>query len=239
MNGSDMPRKRDEAQYEATLEEIKKAARQLMAEKGTHGLSTRAIAKVVGLTAPALYHYYDNLDALITALIVDAFNALADSMQAATTAFKDKSHAHQIRAAIMAYREYAIAYPVDFQLIYGNPIPGYEAPAEITVPLARRPFETLIVVMIQAHQAGAMQFPPEYQVIPAKIVTHMAQWSHIFGEFISSELLYVLIAGWSRIHGMVMLELFGHTPPTLGDAAAFYEKEVDVYLQSLGLVITD
>lgn len=234
-----MPRKRHEAQYEATREDIKIAARQLMAANGTSGLSTRAVAKMVGLTAPALYHYYTNLDDLITALIVDAFNALADAMHAASEAEKQRSYAHQIHAAVLAYRDYAVAYPVDFQLIYGNPIPGYEAPSEITIPLARRPFETIIQVMIMAHEAGKMQLPAEYQSIPASISTFMQQWSNLFGAPIPSELLYALIVGWSRIHGMVMLELFNHTPPTVGDPAAFYEKEVDVYLKTFGLSITD
>lgn len=239
MNGVLMPRKRSVIQYEATKVAIKQAARQLMREKGTNGLSTRAVAKMVGLTAPALYHYYENLDALITALIVDAFNALADSMHQAALAEHDQSHGDQIKATVLAYRQYAIQNPIDFQLIYGNPIPGYEAPAEITVPLARRPFETLIALAARGFHEGKLHIPDEYQNIPPKIVDHIKQWIELFEEPLPVELFYVLIAGWTRIHGLVMLELFEHTPATIGYPQAFYEKEVDVYLKALGIEIND
>jgi len=67
-----------------TREEIKNTARQLMAEKGAAGLSIRAIAREMGMTASALYHYFSNLNGLITALIEDAFTQLADTVEAAT-----------------------------------------------------------------------------------------------------------------------------------------------------------
>ncbi len=150
----------------ATIAQIKAVARQQMAEYGTAGLSLRGIAREMGITAPAIYNYFPRLDDLITALIVDAFNALADAMEAAEAAEPSERPYDKIMALCLAYREWAMADPTVFQLIYGNPIPGYHAPEELTIPLARRPFLGLFRWFIRAHQTGELTIPAEYQSVP-------------------------------------------------------------------------
>ena len=122
-----------------TIAQIKAVARQQMAEHGTAGLSLRGIAREMSITAPAIYNYFPRLEDLITALIVDAFTDLAEAMEAAEAAEESERPYHKILALCLAYREWAIGNPTVFQLIYGNPIPGYHAPEEVTIPLARRP----------------------------------------------------------------------------------------------------
>ncbi len=78
-----MPRKRREDVYEFTRTKILGAARQSMAERGAANLSLREIARSLDLSAPALYHYFASLDDLITALVLDAFTAMADALEAA------------------------------------------------------------------------------------------------------------------------------------------------------------
>lgn len=229
-----MGRTRRAAQHEATAEEIKTVARRLMRENGTSGLSVRAIAREIGLTPPALYHYYPALEDLITALIVDAFAALGDAVQAAVEALPLNQPARALWAGMLAYRSWALAHPVDFQLIYGNPIPGYTAPAEVTVPLAARPFESLGRALWAAAELGQLNLPVHYQP-PPQIAAHLAAWMQQAGYPPPPALMYALITGWTRMHGMVMLELFDHTPPTVGDPTAFYEQQVAAFLRELGL----
>ncbi|MFZ1629219.1 MAG: TetR/AcrR family transcriptional regulator, partial [Anaerolineae bacterium] len=146
--------------------EIKAAARQQMAAHGTAGLSLRGIAREMSITAPAIYNYFPRLEDLITALIVDAFTALADAMDAAEAAAPSERAYDKIMALCLAYREWAIAHPTVFQLIYGNPIPGYRAPEELTLPLARRPFLGLFRCFMRAHLSGELTIPAEYQTVP-------------------------------------------------------------------------
>ena len=160
---------------------IKAVARQQMAEHGTAGLSLRGIAREMGITAPAIYNYFPQLEDLITALIVDAFNALADAMEAAEVAEASVRPYDKIMALCMAYREWAVAHPTVFQLIYGNPIPGYHAPEEITIPLARRPFLGLFRWFIRAHQAGELTIPAEYQAVPPAMIEGIAAWKRSSG----------------------------------------------------------
>jgi AcrR family transcriptional regulator len=215
--------------------QIKAAARQQMAQHGTAGISLRGIARELGITAPAIYNYFPRLDDLITALIVDAFTALADAIEAAEAGAPGETCGPKILAMCLAYRQWAVEQPVDFQLIYGNPIPGYEAPADITVPLARRPFDGLFRLFLEAYQNGELVVPAEYEPVPPSIREHFAGWLPTAGYHFPDPLLCLLMSGWARIHGMVMLELFEHLGPVVGDAAAFYRYEVEAFLQHLGM----
>jgi len=219
----------------ATIAQIKAVARQQMTEHGTAGLSLRGIAREMGITAPAIYNYFPRLDDLITALIVDAFTALADFIEAAELHVRSEKCGMKILASYLAYREWAIAHPVDFQLIYGNPIPGYVAPAEITVPLARRPFEGLARLFLEAYQTGELVVPAEYVPVPASISAHFATWLPEAGYDFPDALLCLLMSGWARIHGMVMLELFEHLGPVVGHPADFYRYVLGAFLQQLGM----
>jgi AcrR family transcriptional regulator len=216
----------------ATFVQIKAVARQQMARHGTAGLSLRGIAREMGVTAPAIYNYFPRLDDLITALIVDAFTDLADAIQAAEAAVESETSGPKILASCLAYRAWAVAHPVDFQLIYGNPIPGYVAPAEITVPLARRPFDGLYRLFLEGYRSGELSIPAAYASVPPGISAHFAA-SAPDGGF-PDALLCLLMSGWARIHGMVMLELFEHIGPVVGDPAAFYRYEIEAFLQQLG-----
>lgn len=219
-----------------TIDQIKAVARQQMTAHGTAGLSLRGIAREMGITAPAIYNYFPRLDDLITALIADAFTALADFMKAAESQVRSETCRVRILASCLAYREWAISHPVDFQLIYGNPIPGYVAPAEITAPLARLPFDGLVRHFLEAYQSGELIVPAEYAAIPDNITAHLVTWLPEAGYNLPDALLCLLMSTWARMHGMVMLELFEHLGLVVGDGAAFYRYELEAFLQRLGLM---
>jgi AcrR family transcriptional regulator len=219
----------------ATTAQIKAVARRQMAEYGTAGLSLRGIAREMGITAPAIYNYFPRLDDLITALIVDAFTDLADAMDAAEMAEPSERPYDKIMVLCLAYREWAMADPTVFQLIYGNPIPGYHAPAELTIPLARRPFLGLFRWFIRAQQAGELTIPAEYQSVPSTMAESIAAWRTISGIEMPDALLGLLMSGWARIHGAVLLELFGHLEPLVWGGGSFYRYELEAFAQRLDL----
>ena len=233
-----MPRQVNEAEREATTTAIKATARRLMAEKGTAGLSVRAIARELGMTAPALYHYFANLDELITALIIDAFNGLADALENARDACADDSPSQQMWAAIMAYRQYALDYPTDFQLIYGSPIPGYQAPGDITIPASSRTLLVFAGLMEAMIQAGEVQLPQHYAQPPPSITAHLQGMQADFGYEMSMAAAYATFSAWPRIHGIVMLELFHHIGPVVGDIHTFYTDQMRTLFAEMGADMT-
>lgn len=218
-----------------SAELIQQVARQQMAARGTAGLSLRGIARRLNVTAPAIYNYFSRLDDLITALLVEAFTRLAEAMEAAVAAQAGASPRAHIMALLVTYRAWALEHPVDFQLMYGNPIPGYQAPAEITTPLARRPFLILFQIFADAYVAGQLHIPREYAAVPDSIQEHLGTWKQSAGIHLPDPLLCLLFTGWGRVHGLVMLELFNHLQPLVGDPGALYIYELEAYLQRSGL----
>ena len=69
-----------------TMQEIKAAARRELVAHGPGGIQLRAVAREVGLTAPALYRYFPSLDELVEALTVDLYGELCDQLEAARDA---------------------------------------------------------------------------------------------------------------------------------------------------------
>jgi AcrR family transcriptional regulator len=223
---------RREIQRAATRREILETARAQIAEQGAAGLSLRAIARTMQLTAPALYRYFRDRDELVTALIIEAFNALADAMAAAGRApagDRPAAVADRLLAMCLAYRDWAVAHPQDYLLIFGTPIPGYTAPAEITAPAAKRCFDVIVAAM-PAYKRG----PRPYRRLPAALQAQVVAWRSRYGYDIdSAALLYALVA-WTRMHGLVSLELVGQIEPFFGDASALYHMEMGKLIAEAG-----
>lgn len=224
---------RRERLHDNIREEIKAIARQHMATEGTAAISLRAIARDMEMTAPALYRYFPSRDDLITALIVDAFTALADTLQAADAAHAATAPIERVWAVLLAYRQWALQNPTDFQLIYGNPIPGYTAPGEVTIPQVQRGFSAIMGAMQAAVASGDLHLPADAHLLPSAIHTHFAA---LIGEGqypIDPGLFYLGIVAWTRIHGIIMLELYHHLGPTVGDVEAFYRHEIASLLRQM------
>ena len=160
---------RRERLREKTIQEIKTTARQQMADGGTTALSLNGIARSMEISTPGLYRYFASRDDLVTALIAEAYNDLAEALEAAALEIPREAFYERMMSTVLAYREWALAHPVDFTLIYGNPIPGYHAPVEVTMPAARRGFAAILRILAEADQAGALRLPEEYQRLPEEL----------------------------------------------------------------------
>jgi AcrR family transcriptional regulator len=215
---------RREQYREQTREEIKAAARAQMESGGWPAVSLNAIAKTMGVAVSGLYRYFENRDALLTALILDAYNAHGEAIEQAEAAHRPRSdYAGRMLAAVLAYRTWALEHRSEFGLIYGTPVPGYHAPAELTVPAASRPMRVVLGVLMDAMTAGAR--PPVAQddlppVMDMGVPPDAAQWG---------------VRGWTRIHGFVSLDAFGHLDNVVPDRDAFYEAECRALLAQGGL----
>ncbi|MCU0498910.1 MAG: TetR/AcrR family transcriptional regulator [Anaerolineae bacterium] len=228
---------RREQQRETTLNEIKSLARQQMAAQGAASISLRAIAKEMGLTPAAIYRYFRNYDALITTLIAESYHAQADALQAADRTQPPHDPVARLWAVMLAYRQWALDHPADFQLLYGNPIPNYDAPDELTLPAAQRNFSVFVQILSDADRTGQLQPIPAYQPehLPPIIAAHLTAMGARDYPQIPISLLYLATMGWAKMHGLILLELFHHTQPVIGDTAAFYALEVEVMMRQMGL----
>src|SRR5207248_3208991 len=81
---------RDRARIELT-DEIKAVARRHLAEHGSAALSLRAVAREVGMVSSAVYRYFPSRDELLTALIIDAYDAVGERAEAAERASRNSA----------------------------------------------------------------------------------------------------------------------------------------------------
>jgi AcrR family transcriptional regulator len=230
-----MTRSRREKILDITREEIKSTARQLMAEKGTAGLSVRAIARQMEMTAPALYHYFASLNDLITALIEDAFTQLADTVEAAGQNPTLTTSTERFTAVATAYRDWALNHPIDFQLLYGNPIPDYSQPTGVTYPPARRSFLVTAGIFTAAIENGEIDLPLEYRNLPPPLEQSLLDLTQVDGHDLPLPALYLAATAWAKVHGHIMLELFNLIQPVIADVDEFFQYEVQNFIRNVGL----
>jgi AcrR family transcriptional regulator len=226
---------RRERVRQATMEEIKAVARAQMAAEGTAGVTLRAIAREMGMTAPALYRYFGSRDELVTALVTDAYDALADAMEAAVDGVAPGDHADRVRAAFGAFRAWGLEHPTEFALIFGSPIPGYVAP-ETTRPAGTRYTNLLAGLLAEAYAAGALD-PARIDLrVPPELASQLEQ-ARLREAFGGAPVPVVALglSAWTRLHGLVTLEVFGHLAQAFGDGAALFAQELESIIRQSGL----
>lgn len=216
----------------ATIDEIKAAALSQIAESGGPSLSLRGVAREIGMSPAGLYRYYDGRDALLTDLIADAYNDLADAVEAGI-ASGGESPRERFVAGIRAYRAWAITHPNRFLLIFGTPIPGYEAPVDgPTVEANRRMGEALFGVGIDAWRLGQMSIP----LLGRDVTESERELAAQIDPDLPVELVPAMLGTWAHFHGVVTLEVLHQLNWMYGaDAGVFFEGEVKRLLASLGV----
>lgn len=220
--------------YDATREEIKEVAWQQIAQDGAAALSLRAIAKQIGLTSPALYHYYPNRDALVNELVADAFHSLASTLEQARDALPPGEHAKRLLTVGMAYCEWGRAYPQRYALIFGAPIPNYQPSVAAIQPAANRALAVLVDVIGGAWQADKIRLPACYQELTPPLRTQLEEWKQKAGIVYPIQVLYLAIIAWCRMHGIVSLELRQQFAP-IADPAEVTRLEAMALLEQIGI----
>jgi AcrR family transcriptional regulator len=182
-----------------------------IAEEGAPALSLRAIARELRITAPAIYNYYPDRDALVTALVIDAYTAFGDAQLAAVEALPESDLIGRLRAAGNAYRAWALANPERYQLIFGTPIPRYEAPLAQIQPVASRSLRALLGVLEALRRQDQLRTISESARPPEKLAM-FERWQAHGGE-VGIQSVAVALLIWARVHGLVSLEIGNNLPP--------------------------
>jgi AcrR family transcriptional regulator len=214
----------------ATVAEIKETARRLLVSGGPAAISLRAIARDMGMTAPAIYRYFESLDALVLAVVTDLFEELRVAVEAAATAHAEDEPLPRIGHMARAFRRWSLAHPAEFALMFGSPIPGITQFAAQCRPVndaGARFGETFFTVREEHHSAhpfdGALPELPE-QVFRPYVDT--------FGDRFPLPVIYLFVSAWTRLYGIVAMEVFGHLQWAVTDAEPLFELELGRTLQT-------
>ena len=153
--------------------EILAVARRHVAEEGAAALSLRSVARDLEMAPSALYRYFDGRDALLSALILTAYRVAGRGgggggrrgRRGSGSATRDDGDALLV-AVPRALRTWALAHPHEWGLIFGTPVPGYEAPEDTVEPYARVA-AALVRPLAEADAAGRRREVPLPEVSAA------------------------------------------------------------------------
>lgn len=195
------------------IEEIKQHAWEQIATAGVSALSLNAIAKRVGMSGPGLYRYFASRDELITDLIRDAYRSLADAVRSAFDAGAD------VAGLAHVVRDWALADPQRYFLIYGTPVPGYHAPEDTT-----KISHQIMVVLVEAFSA----LPSSASPFADHLEAHR-EW--VDDDSVSSATLHRCLSFQTRLHGIISLELAGHFTGMGFDPARLFADEIQTLIR--------
>jgi AcrR family transcriptional regulator len=218
------------------LAEIKDVARTHLATDGAN-LSLRAVARDMDMVSSAIYRYFSSRDDLLTALILDSYNALGEAVENADATIADRG---QLRtrwlAATTAVREWALANPAEYALLYGSPVPGYAAPPDTIAAAARTPV-VLARILADGYDSGAVtrvRFQPS-TATPEQVRADVARTFTDIAPSVPEDLLLAGLTGWIQMFGAVSLELFGQFNNVIDARAEFFSQQMELMADLMGL----
>ncbi len=224
----------------ATIEEIKATALDLMREQHTTDVRFTDIARVMGMTPPALYRYFADRDELLTELITDAYDELGRQVAASRDQAPESDIGGRWLAAAQAYRSWARQQPEQFSLILGMPVPGYAAEEEgPTTEAARRAMSQLSALFTDAAEKGQLGRPLIDHVDPAMLTCADDKHPELNGV-LTPESFQAMLQAWACLHGFASLEAYGHLDWLTPEARdSLFLSQVEMIARISGLPATD
>ncbi|MFE0641124.1 TetR/AcrR family transcriptional regulator [Streptomyces sp. NPDC058877] len=210
---------------------IKDEARTQLAAEGAAKLSLRAVARELGMVSSALYRYFPSRDDLLTALIVDAYDAVGAAAERAAAESTTERPLDRWTAVCRAVRAWAVAHPHEYALIYGSPVPGYTAPQDTIGPAARVGL-VLVDVVRRAQSGEGVALPP----LPDALRPEAARISADIAPDLPPALAAALVAAWAQLFGLVSFEVFGQFHRVVEDRDAFFSAAARRLGQEVGLL---
>jgi AcrR family transcriptional regulator len=219
-------------------QEIKEVARKHLAADGAN-LSLRAVARDMGIVASALYRYFPSRDALLTALIIDAYDALGAAATEAEAAVPRTDLRGRWLAVCHAVRAWALSHPAEYGLLYGSPVPGYAAPQETVAPAAK-----VVLLFVDIVIDGADRLEPlPSTTIPGSVRADLRRLiderpgdlpAERPGDLPEERLDRVFLA-WTHLFGLLNFEVFGRLDDTINARADYFTHHMTLMADQVGL----
>lgn len=182
-----------------------------------------------------LYRYFGSRDELLTALIVEAYNAVGEHAERAVTRAHEDDHRDQWRTVCRSMRGWAVENPQEFALIYGSPVPNYHAPAETVAPSARV-YVLLLGIVTEADHTGQLTQPLTEPPLQATLADDAATLlSTLDLPSLPPAIVLRAITAWTQVLGAISYELFGHFEGAFGNNAELFDHTVDLMADLVGL----
>jgi len=214
------------------IDEIKTIARRHLATEGAN-LSLRAVARDLGIVSSAIYRYFPSRDELLTALILDAYNAIGATVEEHEQHVARTDLAGRWMAVCHAVRNWALAHPHEYALVYGSPVPGYHAPAD-TVAAATRAVTVLTGILQDGATSGALPTRAD-EPLPPGVDVDVTRLAATLAPDVPPAVLARGLAAWVQLFGLVSFEVFGQLNNTIDHRDAFFDYQMRAQATLIGV----
>jgi AcrR family transcriptional regulator len=216
--------KRAVVRTETTAAIIRHARRQLET-RGAANISLREIARDLDMASSAIYRYFESRDQLLTVLIIDAYNRLGAAIEDADAACDRDDLIGRWTAIAQEFRAWALSNQADYGLVFGTPVPGYEAPADTNAAGLRY---TNVVVQLVA-DATAQGCVSEIELPKIKgLVSEYRNVKKAIGVNAPDTTLLAGLSAWASVFGAINLEIFGHVGNVYTNPGIHFAALVDM-----------
>ena len=222
MSTEGVPTRRERLRLEA-LQQIRRHGYEQIAAGGPTALSLNGIAKAMGMSGPGMYRYFASRDELLTTLVTESYEDLAQALEAAAGAARDAPPDARLRAAMNAYREWARASPHRYRLVFGSTYGSGELDPDRIIPAAARSMAVLLTDL-----AGLDPTTPGPTVKSPALRRAVQRWGKVRagGQISDPGVLLLGLLAWSRMHGIVSLEIEGFYEQVGVDPGLLYDAEI-------------
>lgn len=232
-----------------TDREIRQEARALLVNEGAEAVTLRAIARKVGITAPALYRYYSSREDLIEHIRVDICTDLADELNVDLAPISDGDVLGQVLAICRGFRRWAIAHPQEFSLVFASPAEPatlHDGAVHILVP-ATDPFGRVFLAVAGKVLTTMTLSPPPDDSVPIELVTDLEHFRtsllatiadagfEVADDRLGVGTAYAILKFWVRLYGQVALEVFGRFPFAVAKPEPLFEALLTDLIRQVGL----
>ena len=222
----------------ATTGEIKETARRILVAEGPEAVSLRAIAREMGMTAPALYRYFGSREDLVRSVCGDIFTEIATGVRAAAARAAEESGgdvAAKVIAACREFRHWALTHRQEFGLLFGTPVPGLEPVHNDETDKCAMEFAgSFMALFLELWQRHPFPISGNGEIEPG-LAAQLARYTAGLGVDLPTGAALVFLRCWVRLYGMVSLEVFGHLHFALDDAAPMFEITLAELADLVGL----
>jgi len=229
----------------ATTQEILQTARRLLIEEGPEAISLRAIAREMGMTAPALYRYFGSHEDLLRSVVGDIFGDLTShvraAIHAADAAGDDLSAEDKMALKLLAgcreFRFWAIEHVPEFGMVFGTKVPGLELEmlhADHGDECGFRFGQMFLDLFGELYRKRPFPIPTDEEIAP-DLRSQLERYRDVTGTSMPLGALQTFLRCWVLLYGSVGLEVSGHLRFALDDAAPIFELVLTDLAQMVGL----
>ncbi|MCE8038526.1 TetR/AcrR family transcriptional regulator [Halomonas sp. MCCC 1A11062] len=226
---------RRERLRQATLAEIREAARNLLIYKGTAAVTINAIAREVGMSGPAVYRYYESHDDLVSALTAEFYEELTADMKAAGAATSG-TPGQRLIAMARAMRTWAVRHPAEFGWVFASPVPA----VDIRNPESSRHQagvafgKTFLDQLVEVWETKPFAVPALDELDPS-LLRQLQDYSEAIDGLLPPEAVHVFLWCWIRLYGLLCMEIMNQLAFAYSDMEPVFEECLEEICEKLSI----